>query len=356
MPEKEPPLWKGPEVDGVTQSMLSKFLSCRERFRLYAVEGIRTADCFNHKMEFGQLWHACEEDHAAGRPISKLMEAHAKKLVVKYPTQRDQINHWYRVCKMMFPVYAEHWASHPDVLARTPLLEEKTFDVWYQLPNGRWVRLRGKWDSVDLVDGSPMFSGSGVVLQENKSKSAIDRLKLERQLKFDLQTGMYLVVLQMVLDGAAEEQYFPQEIGQLRGVRYNVVKRSAHRQGKKETTDGFIDRLRGIIVEEPHEWFARWMVEVSKKDVLEFRKQLLDPLLESLCSWYDWVSGGGRENPFSNGGGGGLHWRHPFGVYNILDEGGSSDLDAHLESGSMVGLVKAEKLFTELEEPNESMV
>ena len=28
------PAWKGPEVDGITQSLLSKFLVCRERFRI----------------------------------------------------------------------------------------------------------------------------------------------------------------------------------------------------------------------------------------------------------------------------------------------------------------------------------
>ena len=35
-------------------------------------------------------------------------------------------------------------------------------------------------------------------------------------------------------------------------------------------------------------------------------------------------------------------------VYNVLDEGGSSDLDAYLESGSEAGLQRIENLFPEL--------
>lgn len=34
--------------------------------------------------------------------------------------------------------------------------------------------------------------------------------------------------------------------------------------------------------------------------------------------------------------------------YNVLDEGGSSDMDAMLESGSEVGLQRTENLFPEL--------
>jgi hypothetical protein len=45
-----------------------------------------------------------------------------------------------------------------------------------------------------------------------------------------------------------------------------------------------------------------------------------------------------------------IHWRHPFGVYDALNEGGSSDLDEYLETGSTVGLEKASTLFPELEE------
>ena len=45
-----------------------------------------------------------------------------------------------------------------------------------------------------------------------------------------------------------------------------------------------------------------------------------------------------------------LTWRHPFGSVNWLDEGGSSDLDEYLATGSTVGLRQVEELFPELKE------
>ena len=44
-----------------------------------------------------------------------------------------------------------------------------------------------------------------------------------------------------------------------------------------------------------------------------------------------------------------FHWRHPYGVYNPLDEGRMGDLDEYLESGADLGLIRVENLFEELE-------
>src|SRR5688572_23342153 len=90
------PLWKGPESDdpngGITFSALSRFLCCRERFRLVMIEGLRPADGFNHKIEYGQMWHACEEAHAAAGtksysgplPMGALRD-YAQDLCKQYP-------------------------------------------------------------------------------------------------------------------------------------------------------------------------------------------------------------------------------------------------------------------------------
>lgn len=88
----------------------------------------------------------------------------------------------------------------------------------------------------------------------------------------------------------------------------------------------------------------RWKVEITKGDIDRFKHDCLDPLLEQLCIWWDDVSR--SADPFSARHN---HWRHPFGVMNVLDEGGSSDLDEYLSSGSTVGLQRVNKLFTELE-------
>lgn len=375
--KRSEPLWKGPVVDGITYSMLSRFLVCRERFRLYAVEGLAPSRTFDHKSGYGDMWHVCEEAHAryggqARNPawVGEL-GTHCSRLCQTYPHQQEQIDHWYNVCKVQFPLYIHYWSKHKDTVNRTPLLEEQVFDVPYGLPSGRSVRLRGKWDSVELVGRGKATS---VWLQENKTKGTVDEQKLNRQLRFDLQTMLYLVALYQdtgitsledVKSWDGKEFTVP-----IKGVRYNVVRRPlsggkgniVRHKPSKSNPDGeskgeYYARVASYIKKEPQSYFMRWPVEVSGKDVETFRRQCLDPILEQLCDWYEcvswfhpWGNGsqkatGTNKHPVRHS----LHYRHPFGVYNSLNEGGSTDLDEYLDSGSEVGLVRMDKLFTELE-------
>ena len=186
------PLWAGPcapgPLGGITQSMLVRFLSCRERFRLKYVLGLEPHDKWVKTLGYGNMWHVCEEALAALRSWEDALLDHTNQQLNKYPLQREEIEKWCRVCKIQFPEYIKYWSEHPDVKNRTPLMQEQVFDVLYTLPSGRVVRLRGKFDSVDLIDG-------GVFLQENKTRGDVDKLDIERQLKFDLQTLMYSLAL-----------------------------------------------------------------------------------------------------------------------------------------------------------------
>ena len=55
------PAWKGPVEDGITFSLLSRWVVCRERFRLQAIEGLKEDEGFVAPIEFGSLWHEAEE-------------------------------------------------------------------------------------------------------------------------------------------------------------------------------------------------------------------------------------------------------------------------------------------------------
>jgi len=362
--EQQEPLWKGPEVDGVTQSLLSRFLQCRERFRVYAIEGLRPVEQFNHRIEYGSMWHVCEESLAAtpnlvGEWVISLGH-YAKGLCKKYPLQQEQIQHWYNVCRVQFPVYADYWAKHPDVKYRTPLLQEQVFDVPCHLPSGRIVRLRGKWDSVDLIGKG---KSARVYLQENKTKGDVNEQQLQRQLAsgFDLQTMFYLVALSWFNEHGRDGRELPEpetRSGSIAGVRYNVVRRplsggkgsiSQHKPSKSnpagETPEEFYSRLAGIIAEDPGYFFMRWRVEITPADLQRFQWECLNPILEQLCDWWYWLSQN-PENPWW--GFQGRHFRYPYGVYNILTEGGTGELDEYLNSGSALGLERTTELFREL--------
>ncbi len=138
--------------------------------------------------------------------------------------------------------------------------------------------------------------------------------------------------------------YLPEEAltwPNILGVRYNVVRRSAHKTAESMLKKLTEDRDDGRI----GEWFARWKVGISRRDIEVFRKTCLDPILENLVQWWDWVTTDhcDAEVLAKN-----CHWRHPHGVYNVLDEGGASELDQYLQTGSTAGLQRTTNLFPEL--------
>ena len=374
------PVWRGPcdlgPNGGVTQSMLSNFLVCRERFRLRYVEGLRSADAFNPRMEYGNMWHACEEALAARKDWREGLDAYVQVVAAKYPLDRALVDKWQMACRTQFPVYVDYWAKHPDVEERTPLLQEAVFDVPYSLPSGRKIRLRGKFDAVDLIGKGKAM---GVYLQENKTKSDIDEQQLRLQLQFDLQTMFYLRALQGY-HWNAEKSKDPIKawgIHPIRGVRYNVIRRPlsggegsiTQKKGSKnvkpETDEEYWARLRGVFdgtginskgenYTGPSFWFMRWKVEVTPHEIRQFEHRFLHPILEQLCDWYDHVTSGDPFRTFVKVDGSNaedqsaIHWQHPFGVYNSMNEGGSTDYDNVLATGNTVGLVRRESLFEEL--------
>lgn len=350
-PAAREPLWKGPEANGpmggVTFSMLTRFLTCRERFRVKYLEGVVPSEQFNHRVEYGNLWHAGEEALAAKKSWKDGILQCARGLASKYPMSRDDVDKWLAVCLLQFGEYVKYWSAHPDVKNRVPLYQEKVFDIWYKLPSGRSVKLRGKFDAVDKIDGK-------LYLQENKTKGDIDPVALQRHLRFDLQSMLYLTVLMTM----PETKTIP-----LGGVRYNVVRRplsggkgtiKQHQPSKSnprgESMIEFLERLRGIIEENSSEFFMRWKIEVTRADVDVFRRQCLDPILEQLCTWYQFVSIGDPWRKPPTDACSGIHWMHPFGSVNSIDEYGGSDIDQFIMNGDMAGLTRIDRLFTELQD------
>lgn len=367
------PLWQGPcgmgPLGGITQSMLVRFLSCRERFRLKYVLGLVPHDKWHHTFGYGNMWHVCEEAYAKVDPTAWLaaLALHFNEQHAQYPYQREEITKWFNVCRVQFPEYVKYWSSHPDVVNRTPLMQEQVFDVPYTLPSGRVVRLRSKLDSVDLIrdkTGLRDQAEAGIYLQENKTKGDVDKLQIERQLKFDLQTMMYLIVLH-----AAPLSIYGDNLDKvrnntpIRGVRYNVIKRDCpikQHQGRQlkagwkegETVEHWMERLRTEYYgAKPAEYFFRVRAEVSARDIQVFRQTCLDPLLENLCWWYDeitWKVGANHTEWKKSARYARLHYRTPFGVYSALEESGATEYDSYLETGSETGLRRVEELFTEL--------
>lgn len=360
--------WGGPTVEGVSQSMMGAYLQCKERFRVTHIDGLRPIPELSIALEFGNMWHLCEEKFANHEDWEDELREYVVHLELKYPKDQKAINQIYSACMVEFPIYVEYWSTHEDVLKRTPVLQEKVFDIPLTLPSLRVARLRGKWDSIDLIGSNELY------LQENKSKTSIQIYKIQNQLKYDLQTMTYLIAMEEALKntgtlpGVAVGK-LPKGV-KLAGVRYNVIMRALSggvgsiKQRKKsknkpaESDVEFYERLGSAIRNHQEDYFRRWKVEVTKEDRNTFRYETLEPLLENLLDdyeWWDWCKkhkcyvydGERRAIEFPEHVP--RHFRLPYGIYSVVLEGGYTRLDDYINTGSILNLTNSNIFFTELQ-------
>jgi hypothetical protein len=350
--------WKGPRVDGITQSKISEYILCNERSRLRLIEGLSVPQTFSPPLHYGQMFHVCEE---FPNSWEAQLNAYVANLAIEFPEKKDDIWKWWQVCKIQYPIYLEYWKR--DDVNREIILNEHSFWVPYKLPSGRWFVLRGKWDAIILLHNV-------LYLQENKTKSDIDREKIQKRLAFDLQTMLYLV--------AIEASQRPGKIlgkfngKKLRGVYYNVIRRPLsggkgtirrHKGSKKvpeETWEHYLGRLKNeVLIPDCASYYDRFTVDIDGADIPTFKHQFLNPVLENMYDDYVWwwychrytkdhYDYSLREKLFP------LHqkrnFRFPYGIYSNLVEGRGlgTDLDYLLDTGNDVGLVRNSPLFPEL--------
>lgn len=336
------PLWKGPEVDGVTSSLLTKFLTCRERFRQLVVYGRKSAEVgFNHRLEYGNLWHLAEETHATNGDWEEALDKQCALYFSQYPLERADAYKWTQICKMQYKVYLDHRAKF--VPKNHKLLEaEQPFDFVYTLPSGDKVLLRGKRDALFTDQYKALW------LQENKTKGDVDQLAIQRDLQFDLQTMLYCTVASM---------QYPKQAKNGINVMYNVVKRPLSggvgtiRQRKPsksnpagETDQEYLNRLREVLEELADEHFLRFDVTITPNDLRKFITILLDPILQSLCDWWKWVVAD-PEHPYRKGNT--LHWRTPY-LVNSVFEGYYDGLSMYLDKQIQTNTQQVKNLYPEL--------
>lgn len=332
------PLWKGPQKDGITYSMLTKYLQCKDRFWLKTVCGLQEPHEWDHKIEYGSMWHECEEALAGGKPWQPPLEAYYQKLLGKYPSHDKDITKWYLLCKMQFPIYIEYHKYRRSDEGYKPLFQELSFcePLVFPIPMcDKIIFIRGKIDSAKISNGC-------VWIQENKTKGEIDQDGISLTVDQNLQTMLYHLALRMMMS-TGKVKLFP-----VAGTIYNVIRRPlsdrfAPRQGKKETQKAFIERVGKKIAAEPQKHFFRWPVPIAQRHIDRFRRESFDPILADLNRWWDGFNGNyfsPEKNPF--------HYRFPFGVYHSMERGYRGDAFDYYTSGSKARLEKVTNLFPEL--------
>lgn len=358
------PLWQGPEIDGITQSLIGRYLVCQDRFRVRTIEGLAPREGFNVRIEYGNMWHHCEECHASGMnkfEIQDSLALYCQDLANRFPNDVREVNKWWNVCGTQYPIYRRYWSKHDPDKHRTFIHQEIELDTYLELPSGRRVRIRGKIDNVT----KEKMHRNKIYVGEHKSKGDVNEAMMYRQLKFDLQTMTYHT--------AAVHGDPPVVDEEIAGVRYNVVRRplaggigsiKPHKEKRyktktipAETLEHYYQRLATVIEDNADKFFMRWITDVYPEDITRFSQQSLIPILENMCDdyeWWEWAFNNeenvydyrirDKEFPHHRL----RHYRLPYGIYNPITEGRIGDTDSYLDTGNKVGLDLIENLFPEL--------
>lgn len=327
------PLWDL-EKHGISYSMISKFLECRERFRLANVEGW-TETALSVPLEFGNIFHECLEAQARGKSWQRATSVYYKKQSANYtPSEREALATVCGVVEVTYPRYMAHWNNDAN---KVYFYREQEFRVTRKLPSGRTIILVGKMDAAFNYKTSPTQDW----LQENKTKGQIDDHLIQNTLDQDLQTMIYSYAM-----------------GQLRGkkpvgVLYNVIRRTQLKRKVNETLSDFLARIAEDIDKRPDFYFKRWEHPLTDNHVEEQLSKNLDPILEQIYDWWEsikrspfdpWVNEDGEQNL--------LHWARPFGVYDPMGVKGYGSFFQLFTQGSYHGLTQRDRAFMELDDAN----
>lgn len=367
--ESKVSLWNGPFVDGITASWLARFLVCRERFRLRVVEGLRYVEEFDHAIEYGSMFHEAIEVYLLTKKVEKALskiKEYSLGLRKRYTSSTDEISFWTKLCLAQFKSYIRFLQQNHDS-SRKELLQEDVFRVPYYLsPDIFPIILRGKYDSVHSIANRTRKSHN-LYLEENKTKKYISERNIGETLHGNLQSMFYIICLSESIKGDVitnlpqkpEGVKLPAQ-SKLAGISYRVIRRPLEekmpiRQRKSENQDDFIKRVALRFDEEPEYYFYKMHCTLSKKEIDDYRTQILEPILWSVIKWWDWIevdpfdpwSIKGTRRPSDKG----IHFKMPWGVYNSLSGGYNGDFYELLTKGSDVGLIKTTELFPELQCP-----
>lgn len=274
------------ERDGVTQSMLSMWLTCRMKARLY-IQGW-DPKYTSPSLIYGSIGHSALELAYLDIKAKKLSGPPSVALTRKYITETERrwmlenpkpnkesqqyLETSLALIDKTVPQYFEYWKD--DFKKKEWVSLEEKFVTELKVPDGEGgfvvIPVRGKKDGVFL-------SNKGLWLFETKFKSMINEDDIVETLAFETQVMLYLWSLW------TEKKELP------RGVLYNIVRRTSLRQGVNESLIKFAQRVAEDMKSRPDFYFIRMESAIIQDDLEMFKKELVK-IVGDMYAWWKGIA------------------------------------------------------------------
>jgi PD-(D/E)XK nuclease superfamily len=340
--KKQPSVWQFYR-HGITSSLLSRFLECREQTRLLYVNGLQSRHV-SMAIEFGTCCHWILEqaygqiirNNKSGHPVvpPQSWVDHAVKTYegiwisrVEAPTefQLKQQEHVYALAEAVLPEYFKRWGSDfsgknavgisngVTVVAKWESLEA-LFNVPYKFFDGVSVPIRGR------RDGTFRDKNGKLWVFDTKCRSVISDNDILDTMAVDLQQMLYLWVTW-------------KETGEIpSGYVLNVIRRPGQRLATYSSLKELVAKVRSEIAKKPDYYFIRYQCVIAASEIRNWEKQILVPLMRDVRNWWD---------------GNAPHYMNPLA---LISKYGRCGMFKAITQGDMSDCYKREIAFPELPE------
>jgi len=271
--------WKGPYEEGVSQSLINKYLECPYRFYLYAILGLEEKHPLEPNLIWGDTFHkglelliqepqlAWDFPQEKWAEIDAALDHHLEQYVPFPPTFPFSIKRMLRYYDDSYKEGAPHFNT------------ERVFAIPYKTAKNE-VILRGK------LDGD---NPSTIVEHKCKGKLAIEQTRDE--VPVDLQINMYTYAWQhfyetpelplIIYDTIRipDTQFaLPQ-----RRMRQSISNYIEELYTTSTWGDFPVEKRRGL-------WLDQAKIWLTKQGHRDFKTFVLNPLIDLICAWWDHVT------------------------------------------------------------------
>lgn len=276
--------------DGITQSALSNFLTCPEKFNLSMNQGW-ASERTGFAIDFGNIVHealdrvysgffnlgnSADAMHRSSQQLELMLNRElsrtAKFRILNNDIEQEICDN-YRLAEIVLRHYFQRWFREDK--KRDWVFLEKEFSNEYHLgiqnfgtgDNLFVIPMKGKIDGV-------FRSGKKFRQLETKTKGQINEKEIQDKLTFDLQNFFYLLNSAILLGEKPS------------GVLYNVIRRPQLKQGAKETHVQFCERVNEDIENRRDFYFMRWDISILPSEYKRWEGEF-EIMIERLVQTYE---------------------------------------------------------------------
>lgn len=328
--------WKGPLEGGITQSLISNYLTDPYTFVLYYGLGLEEASRDNQNLIWGTLAHlGLEIALKDKKPIPTILPE-----IVHTITQESK--KWSYIDRgtiesipRMLSLYNESFKHKHD------LNTEIQFKIPYRTKLFE-VSLMGKVDGL-----GPNLETGQRVLVEHKCKDSCDFQLFRKEIHTDLQVNIYCFATEtyrVIYDNILipESQWnCPQPLVGERTSTWIERLYNSHKWGKFP------------VIKNKHEWLNQYLFILLPEEVDLYMKETVNPIIDNICMLYDYCSSDSFD-PFNPECYNHLYYKKPL---RLFDPSRTSKYQRnywnHLTGQIPVeSLTKTDKIFKELKGQN----